>query len=129
MRNFPRTRTLASTFFVALGISALIICSSLTAFGQATTGSIKGTVTDQTGAVGSGATVTAKNQGTGGESTFTTTGEGFYSITSLIPGKYTVTVEAGGFNRSVVTDLDIRIGVDTPLNVALSLATLAKRLQ
>ena len=119
MRTFPRTRALASTFFFALAISALIICSSLLAFGQATTGNIKGTVTDQSDALVSGATVTAKNQGTGSEATFITTTEGFFNITSLVPGKYTITVEAAGFNRSVVTDLDVRIGVDTPLNVQL----------
>jgi outer membrane receptor protein involved in Fe transport len=119
MRTFPRTRALASTFFFALAISALIICSSLLAFGQATTGNIKGSVTDQSDALVSGATVTAKNQGTGSEATFITTAEGFFNITSLVPGKYTITVEAAGFNRSVVTDLDVRIGVDTPLNVQL----------
>src|SRR5678815_4041081 len=86
MRTFPRTRTLASTFFFALAISALILCSSLLAFGQATTGNIKGTVSDPSNALVSGATVTAKNQGTGSEATFTTTGEGFFNITSLVPG-------------------------------------------
>lgn len=119
MSNFPRIRTLASTFFFMLAISGLVVLSSLSAFGQATTGNLKGTVTDQNGAVVSGATVTAKNQQTGVESSFTTTGEGFYNITALLPGKYTVTVEGSGFSRSAVTDVDVRVGVDTPLDVAM----------
>ena len=119
MSNFPRFRTLASTLFFMLALSGLVAFSSLPAFGQATTGNLKGTVVDQNGAVVSGATVTAKNDQTGVESTFTTTGEGFYNITSLLPGKYTVTVEGSGFSRSVTTDVEVRLGVDTAVNVAM----------
>ena len=119
MSNFPRFRTLASTLFFMLTLSALVAFSSLPAFGQATTGNLKGTVVDQNGAVVGGATVTAKNDQTGVESSFNSTGEGFFNITSLLPGKYTVTAEAPNFSRSVVTEVEVRLGVDTAINISM----------
>lgn len=126
MSNFPRIRAFASTFLFMLAISVLVAFSSLSAFGQATTGTLKGVVSDPNGAVVSGATVTAKNQQTGVESAFTTTGEGFFNITSLLPGTYTVTVERAGFSRAAVTDVDVRVGVDTTQNVAMKAGSLSE---
>jgi hypothetical protein len=60
-------------------------------------GAIEGTVTDSLGAVVPNATVTATNVSTGVSTSRTTTSAGFYNITLLIPGKYTVTVSAAGF--------------------------------
>ncbi|MGA3162474.1 MAG: TonB-dependent receptor [Terracidiphilus sp.] len=77
----------------------LIIClgwATLPAAAQAG-GAIEGTVTDSTGAVISNASVTATNVNTGISTSRTTTSAGFFSITLLIPGKYTVTVTAKGF--------------------------------
>jgi len=90
------------------------------AMAQATTGSIKGTVTDQNGGVVGGATVVAKNQATGVTSpAYKTTGDGLYAIQSLIPGKYTVTVEASNFKRQVLTDIDVRLGLDSVIDATL----------
>ena len=52
-------------------------------------GSINGIVTDQTGAVVSGATVTATNTATNATTTQTTSGSGTYVLSPLIPGDYT----------------------------------------
>ncbi|HEX9629028.1 MAG TPA: carboxypeptidase regulatory-like domain-containing protein [Pyrinomonadaceae bacterium] len=94
---------------------------SVLAFGQAQTGTLRGTVIDPNGQVVAGATVTAKNQASGVVSnTFTTNGEGIYVIPNLIPGKYTVTVEQTGFSKKSVTDVDIGLGSVTELGVALA---------
>jgi len=80
-------------------VLGLIIClgwATLPAAAQAG-GAIEGTVTDSVGAVIPNATVTATNVSTGVSTSRTTTSAGFYSITLLIPGKYTVTVSAAGF--------------------------------
>lgn len=81
-------------------ISRLFACLVLlvsTAFGQlAGKGSIQGTVTDSTGAVVSGATVTVINQATNVRSETRSTGAGDFQF-SLDPGIYTVTVTATGF--------------------------------
>jgi len=60
-------------------------------------GTIQGTVTDPSGAVVTGAEVTAKNVQTGVETSRKTTEAGFFVLSPLQPGEYTVTVKAAGF--------------------------------
>jgi hypothetical protein len=62
-------------------------------------GSLNGTVTDTSGAVISGATVTLANPATGTSKTATTNATGFYSFTELAPGSYTVKLTANGFKE------------------------------
>ncbi|MGH9971871.1 MAG: carboxypeptidase regulatory-like domain-containing protein [Pyrinomonadaceae bacterium] len=111
----------ARAFALSFLALAFVLLSSLPAFAQAITGTVKGTVHDQNGAVVAGASVTAKNQGTNVEAgPYTSTGEGNFVIPGLIPGKYTITVESAGFNRAAVTDVDVKVGVDTPLTVTMN---------
>jgi len=63
------------------------------AVAQTSTSRISGTVTDATGAVVPGATVTAKNEATGVAYTQQTTDAGLYAFPSLPVGNYTITVE------------------------------------
>jgi hypothetical protein len=63
------------------------------------TGSLQGTVTDPTGAVIPGATVTATNDATNAKFTQQSSSAGFYSIAALPPGTYTLTVTAPGFQK------------------------------
>jgi outer membrane receptor protein involved in Fe transport len=99
---------------------------SVLAFGQAQTGTLRGTVTDPNGQVVAGATVSAKNQSTGFTSPSTTNSDGQYVLSNLPPGKYTVTVEAtAGFSKKAVTDVNVPIGqvTDLPITVAIGAAT------
>ncbi len=79
------------------------------AFGQAETGSISGTVRDATGAVISGATVTAKSLATGAERTATTGSIGQYSILALTPGSYQVTIASANF-QTYRTTVEVTVG-------------------
>ncbi len=63
-----------------------------------TSGSIQGTITDSSGAVLPGATVTITNAGTTNAKTLTTDAAGFYTSGPLTPGSYKVTVTASGFS-------------------------------
>jgi hypothetical protein len=67
------------------------------AAGQTTFGSITGVVTDPSGAVVPGVTVTVTNEGTGLERKVTTSGGGVFNVPSLDVGTYRVTVNAPGF--------------------------------
>ncbi|HWX41025.1 MAG TPA: carboxypeptidase regulatory-like domain-containing protein [Blastocatellia bacterium] len=121
MMNHPRSKKRFATLAISLLLSTLVLpFMAPVAMAQATTGSIKGTVTDQNGGVVAGATVVAKNQATGVTSpAYKTTGDGLYAIQSLIPGKYTVTVEAGNFKREIFTDVDVRLGLDSVIDATL----------
>lgn len=81
---------------VAICFALLVAASS--AFAQTGgTGSIEGTVSDPSGAVVVGAAVDATNVATGIKTDTTTTDAGFFVLSLLQPGDYTVTVAASGF--------------------------------
>jgi outer membrane receptor protein involved in Fe transport len=86
---------------------------------QATTGTLRGTVTDANGGAVAGANVTVKSEATGTVSPIKTTGEGTFDVPALQPGTYTVTVEAPGFKRSVSTGVAVKIGIVNPVAVVL----------
>ncbi len=100
---------------------------SVLAFGQAQTGTLRGTVTDPNGQVVAGATVTAKQQTTGATTPTTTNGDGQFVLPNLAPGAYTVTVEStAGFSKKVITDVSVPIGQVTDLPVALAVGSPAE---
>ncbi|NJM54291.1 MAG: carboxypeptidase regulatory-like domain-containing protein [Blastocatellia bacterium] len=76
----------------------VILTFTLSAFGQTTTSTIEGTVTDANGAVISGATV--KTVGASLERSVTTDKEGFYRLVALPAGVYTITISQTGFANS-----------------------------
>jgi hypothetical protein len=66
-------------------------------FGQSSTGTIQGTVTDTQGAVLPNASVTITNVGTNRAINLTTNGDGLYSLPALDPGPYRVEVSQSNF--------------------------------
>jgi len=78
------------------------------AFGQ-TFGSIGGEARDTTGAIVSGAAVTALNVGTNAVRTAITNEAGTYSFPSLPPGTYTVKVEKVGFKTVVRNQVELQV--------------------
>ena len=63
-------------------------------------GTIRGVVTDATGATVPDATVTIKNVNTGLTQTVKTSADGVYSVLYLPAGDYTVTTEKAGFRKA-----------------------------
>jgi outer membrane receptor protein involved in Fe transport len=100
-------------------VVTLVLVGITPAFGQKVTGDLQGTVTDEQKAVIAGAEVTAKNVGTGSEATTTTNENGVFRLPALLPGAYTVSVTAPGFKRAEVTQLNVRLGVETSVDVQL----------
>jgi Carboxypeptidase regulatory-like domain len=84
-----------------IGVTLLVLAVAWPAVAQRTTASIRGTVTDTTGAVVPGATVTVNNEGTGFSRSTVTNASGSYSFAELPVGTYTVDVSLSGF-KSVV---------------------------
>jgi hypothetical protein len=89
---------------------------------QNPTGSIKGTVTDQQGAVIANATVTVTNKATGVVRTATSGSDGIYLVSTLLPGEYEVKIDAEGF-ASQVTMLTVQVGSTTSGDAALRAGT------
>ena len=85
---------------------------------QTPTGIISGTVTDASGAVIPGATVTITNKATSVTRTVKASPEGAYSAPSLEPGVYQVRVEVQGF-RTVVRDATVEVGATTTADVRM----------
>ena len=86
---------------------------------QAVTGTILGTITDSSGAVMPGTTVTLRNTGTGLTRTVTTDAAGEYTVPSLPTGKYTVTAELSGFKTVSVPNVDLGVDQHVRINVRL----------
>jgi outer membrane receptor protein involved in Fe transport len=99
--------------------AAMLFCFSMAALAQTATGGLRGVITDASGAALPGATVTARNVATSVETKTTATGEGVYSIPRILPGKYYVAVEAPGFKKTEVTDIEVSIGKDAVIDVKL----------
>lgn len=93
-------------------LTLFIVASSLMVFAQVdySTGTLRGTVTDQQGAVVPNATVTASNPATGLTKTAKTGADGAYQIPALKPGIYQITVEGTGFSKEVAKSIEITVG-------------------
>lgn len=98
-----------------LAFAALLAATPMSLWGQTTisTGSIQGTVNDQSGAVVPGASVTVSSQAMGRSIKLVTTGSGTYSSGALIPGDYVVQVEAKGF-KTVTLPVTVQVGTTSP---------------
>src|ERR1700731_3301280 len=88
-------------------------------------GSISGRVTDTSGGVVSGASVTAKSEGTGVPQSGKTNGSGIYNFTSLRVGPYTVTVSHTGFKVAEVKNVIVQVGQNTEQDISLQVGSLS----
>ncbi len=104
-----------------ISLIAILVLFSVGAFGQAETGSINGVVTDKSGAVVVGATVTATSADTGFVRSATTKSAGEYAITNLPPQTYDVTIEAPGFVKSAQR---VKVGVGSQNDVSAKLGVI-----
>src|SRR5262249_51113445 len=108
--------------FSLRNVAALLLVSlfaTMFAFGQAEQGTVTGVVTDPTGAVVAGATVTATNTATGFKRTATSSGTGSYVIPALPPAVYQITAEKSGF-AAFKTQVKVNVGGRQTVDVALA---------
>jgi hypothetical protein len=110
-------------------VLAAVAFVSAAALAQTITGSIRGTVTDPSGAVISGASVTATNVSTGVNTSTLTGKDGDYNIQFLPIGTYTVTVTASGFSKTSIAaftlEIDQTARVDAKLQVGSAATTVS----
>src|SRR5881396_2518862 len=112
-RDAGAWRTKVKRAVLGLIIAASLLPGSLAA--QAVTGTIIGVITDSSGAVMPGASVTLTNTGTGLTRIVITDSNGEYTAPLLPTGKYTVKAELSGFKT--VTTPDVKLGVDQHVRI------------
>ena len=117
-KSFASLRIAAKLSVVLVAMLALFAGSAMAQI--AGTGAISGTVTDPTGAVVAGATVTATNTDTNVQTVRTTTRAGDYNISPLIPGVYTVTVTAAGFEQTIQKNVTVDALATVAVQIKLS---------
>lgn len=102
----------------------LLACAAASA--QTGTSTVRGTVTDPQGNVVPGATVTLSDASKNFTRTQTTTGEGGYVFTSVPPGTYRLEVEAKGFKKALVSDVQAQVNTPADQNVQLEVGNVAE---
>lgn len=100
-----------------------VLAASAQLYGQVSTSTITGTVTDPSGALVPAAKVTAKNEATGVIYQMNTTSGGNFSFNSVIPGQYTITVSKTGFKNFTSVRNVLTVGVPLVVDARLQLGT------
>jgi len=107
----------------------LVFCAALGVCGQATSGRISGTVTDSSGAVIPNAAVTVTNSATNLVRTAVTDDGGYYTVTNLPVGTYSVTVERTGFKKANQTDNALTADTRLTINVTLETGAVSETVE
>lgn len=102
-----------------LFIFTLVLCAAIPAFAQAGRGGISGVVSDTSGAIVPGASVSAKSNTTSATISTVTTAAGLYSFISLAPGSYDITARSKGFATVVQRNVNVTVDQVSTANFTL----------
>jgi len=99
----------------------LLLLFPLSALAQTTISTIEGTIKDAQGSVVSGAQIAIKSPAMGIERTATSDANGFYRVTALPAGNYSLTISHSGFSTRTFDDIELTVNrtltLDIPLEV------------
>ena len=109
------------------GLILLILVLAIPAAAQTDRANLEGTVTDPSGGVMSGATVTATEVDTGISEQRESNARGYYFFPGLPVGAYSLSVSKAGFNTRIVDGLKLRVGEDHNLDVQLEVGKVTER--
>src|ERR1700739_2765554 len=101
---------------------------SVPAHAQVTGATLTGTITDPSGGVVTGASITATNTATGISRDVKSDASGFYSIPNLVPGPYEVKVSATGFSTSAQS-ITLAVAQQQQLNFSLKVGQTSTTVQ
>ncbi len=111
-RRSPGLTTLAA-------VIALFLLTPMLGLAQSDSTQLSGYVRDAAGAVTAGAKVTVKSEGRDLERSAVTNEEGYYVVSNVPPGTYTVTAEQTGFKRASVENKKVDPGIATTQDLVL----------
>src|SRR6202790_2971985 len=121
----PRILT---NILAVLAAIAFCLFVAVPSYSQVTGANLSGTVTDASGAVISGAVVSARNTDTGITTNATADANGFYTIPNLQPAPYEVRVTAKGFSTAV-SNIRLAVGAQQTLNIPLKIGETSQTVQ
>jgi len=107
---------------------ALVLVSAQ-AFGQSTYATVSGTVSDKSGAILPGVSMTATNTATGVVTTVLSNEAGAFNIPSLLPGPYTISAELTGFQKANYTNVTLGNAQQVRLNFTLQVTTQSQQVE
>ena len=124
-------RSISRAFFSRLAVPACRVLTVLafaatSVWAQITTGSLSGTVTDPAGAVVIAAAVQVTNQATGVSASLVTNEAGVFKAAFLIPGTYTVRVQANGFRTFEAKDVLVELAHEPVVNATLEVGAVSE---
>jgi hypothetical protein len=111
---------------LVVGLIALAAGPALAQAVGATTGAINGKVSDATGGVMPGVTVTISSPSMQGVRTAVTNEEGSYRFPAIPPGEYKMTYELEGFSTVVREGIRVGLGFTATVNTELKVASLTE---
>ncbi|MGB8064482.1 MAG: TonB-dependent receptor [Candidatus Sulfotelmatobacter sp.] len=112
-----------------IGVVVFLISVAVVGFAQVDTGSLVGTVKDASGALLPNVTVTATNTDTGIATPTKTEQNGEYVITPLHIGRYSVLVEASGFQREIRKDIVLDVQQSIRLDFTLKVGSVSETME
>lgn len=105
--------------FITVAMFLFVGVGSALAQAQASAADLVGTVVDQNGAVIPGASVSARNAGTGISRSTTSGSDGSYRFIALPPGEYEVTAEAATFKKVSISPVRLTVGQSAELRITM----------
>src|SRR5262245_19711193 len=118
-----------STRRVGAALLTFVFLASTPLFSQSSNGTISGTVSDATGAVLPGVTITATNNATGVVSMVLSNDAGVDNFASLLPGAYKVSATLPGFQTQTFNDVQLGNAGQLRLNLTLQVAATAQSVE
>jgi len=106
-------------------VAWLVLAAGLNLLAQTNTGSITGRITDSSNSLVPGAEILAKSVDTDVERRTTSNSEGLFTLSSLTPGSYQITITASGFRPASRSRLQLIVNQTLRVDVALEVGTVA----
>ena len=114
---------------VGLIVMTVVLVGPQSLFAQSSaTGTLTGTVTDPSGGVLPGASVSVTNQATGLVQSAVSASAGEFTVSTLPVGRYEVNVELDGFKKTTQRDVLVEAGVARRVNVTLQVGTMSENI-
>jgi Carboxypeptidase regulatory-like domain len=129
MRGTREIRLLLLPHIQICSVLLLVALAAFSVAGQTIFGRISGTVSDSSGALVPSASVTVTNSATNLVRTATTDDNGFYTVTNLPVGSYSVTVERQGFKKANQTDNILAADTRVTVNIVLETGSVSETVE